>query len=286
MPARPIRRPLSLALALLLAIVLPGCVSAPPEHRAALELMRFKYLANSSDSGSRWLVSAIASGDTTAPRVIFIHGTPGDAENFASFAIDPIDGAESVLIDRPGFGETIPSRAVPSLAAQADAVAPLLVKRDGVWPVLVGHSLGGPIALRVAAEHPDKVGAVVVLAGSVDPSQEQVLFIQRAGEFAFMPSLLPSALRNANRELIPLKDELEALESMLARVRCPVVIVHGDDDSLVPYANAAWLRERLTNAPEVWTTTIPGEDHFFVWTSPEEVRRAVITALDAAKASR
>lgn len=260
---------------------LTGCFAPSDHDRAALDAMRFEYAASTRDSAQRFEVSAIRNGDADSPRVVFVHGTPGDAENFASFVLKPIEGAECVSIDRPGFGRTVPREAVPSLAHQAAAVAPLLVERAGVKPVVVGHSLGGPIALRLAADYPDKVGAVVVLAGSVDPSQEHVLFVQRLGEQ--LPALVPRVLRNANRELLPLGSELRDLESALSRVRCPVVIVHGSEDSLVPYDNAAWLRDHLPDAARVWTTTIPGEDHFFVWTEPDEVRRAVLLGLRAAR---
>ncbi len=240
--------------------------------------MRFDYTVDSHR------ISAIENGDRSRPRVIYIHGTPGDAENFASYVLDPVDDADSISIDRPGFGRTTPPGAVASLEAQARVIEPLLVARDGVWPVLVGHSLGGPIALRVAAEHPDRVGAVVVVAGSVDPELERVMFIQRVGEFLFVPALLPRAIRNANRELLPLRGELETLSTMLERVRCPVVIVHGTKDSLVPYSNAPWLRDQLVNSRGVWVTTIPGEDHFLVWTDTEDVRRSVSRGLREAGA--
>lgn len=244
--------------------------------------MRVEYSASLRAEGDAWRVSAIENGDQSTARIIYIHGTPGNAEGFASYVLDPVAGADSVSIDRPGFGRTLPKGAVSSLEAQSRAIEPLLVERGGVWPILVGHSLGGPIALRVAAEYPDRVGAVVVLAGSVDPELERTFLVQRIGEFLFIPALLPRAIRNANCELLPLRGELEELEAMLYRVRCPVVIVHGTKDSLVPYANALWLRDRLVSASGVWVTTIPGEDHFLVWTQPDEVRRAVLRGLDAA----
>ncbi|MFG0275482.1 MAG: alpha/beta fold hydrolase [Phycisphaerales bacterium] len=272
---RRVRGPLSPTSLLAMAAILTGC-SYPGQRveRDALEMARFEYSVPGRDG---WTISAAKSGEGV--RVVYIHGTPGDAKGWAGYVLDPVAGTESVAPDRPGFGRTTPRKAVPSLADQAAAIEPLLVERDGQWPILVGHSLGGPIALRVAAEHPDKVGAVVVLAGSVDPDEERVLFIQRLGNFAFIPALLPRALRNANREVLPLERELEDLAPLLERVTCPVVVVHGTRDRLVPYANVAYLEDRLAANQRTAWLTLDGEDHFFIWTRPEIVRAAVERAI-------
>jgi pimeloyl-ACP methyl ester carboxylesterase len=272
---RRLRGPLSPVSLLAMAAILTGC-SYPGQRieRDALEMARFEYAVPGREG---WSISAAKAG--AGVRVIYIHGTPGDAKGWGGYVLDPVAGTESVALDRPGFGRSKPRKAVASLAEQAAAIEPLLVERDGKWPVLAGHSLGGPIALRVAAEYPERVGAVVVLAGSVDPDEERVLFIQRIGNFAFLPALLPRALRNANREVLPLEGELEELAPLLARVTCPVVVVHGTRDRLVPYANVAYLEDRLAgNARTAWLT-LEGEDHFFIWTRPEVVRAAVERAI-------
>jgi len=262
------------ALTVLLAI-LTGCAYPGQRYgRDELEAARFDYEVPGREG---WSISAASAGEGV--RVIYIHGTPGDAKGWANYVLDPVAGTESVALDRPGFGLSRPRGAVPALTDQATAIEPLLVERDGKRPVLVGHSLGAPIALRVAAEHPERVGAVVLLAGSVDPDEERVLFIQRIGNFAFFPALLPRPLRNANREVLPLEGELEELGSLLDRVTCPVVVVHGTKDRLVPYANVAYLEDRLAHNPRVTWMTLEGEDHFFIWTRPEVVRGAVERAI-------
>lgn len=255
--------------------ILTGCAYPGQRvERDELEAARFDYEVPGREG---WSISAAKSGEGV--RVIYIHGTPGDARGWTNYVMDPVAGTESIALDRPGFGFSRPRKAVPALADQAAAIEPLLVEVDGRRPVLVGHSLGAPIALRVAAEHPEKVGALVLLGGSVDPDEERVLFIQRIGNFAFFPALLPRPLRNANREVLPLEKELEELGSLLERVTCPVVVVHGTKDRLVPYANVAYLEERLAHNDRVSWITLEGEDHFFIWTRPEIVRAAVERAI-------
>lgn len=91
-------------------------------------------------------VRNFASGPIGAPRIIFIHGTPGHAGVFALYLLDPVPGYECIAVDRPGFGGSSECGPVPSFEQQAAAIAPLLTQQQGRWPILVGHSLGGPIA--------------------------------------------------------------------------------------------------------------------------------------------
>lgn len=158
-------------------------------------------------------------------RLIFVHGTPESADNYLSYLVDPPAGWEVISVDRPGFGSSPAGDAASlTLAGQAAALVPLLVERDGKRPVLVGHSLGGPIVLRLAADRPDAVGGVVVLAGSVDPALERPRWYNVAGAVPPIPWLLPAALRRANEEIFAAPRETQALAKVLGRVVCPVVI--------------------------------------------------------------
>jgi pimeloyl-ACP methyl ester carboxylesterase len=223
-------------------------------------------------------VSFLYAGDPALPRVVFLHGTPGAADGWADYLLDPPVGFEAIAIDRPGFGETRPRRAVASLGEQAQAVEPFLLSRKGASALLVGHSLGAPIAARVAVDHPDRVSGLVLLAGSLDPDLEEVLWVQYLGRWFGLEWLIPRWARNANRELIALEKHLRALAERLPEVRCPVVIVHGTDDSLVPYANVAFMEKHFAANPRVEVMRLEGKNHFLPWNAEGAVRAAIARA--------
>ena len=192
----------------------------------------------------------------------------------------PAVGANARLLDRPGFGDSGPDGAVTSLEAQAAAVYALF-PIDGRRVVLLGHSLGGPIVARVAAEHPDQVAAVVLLAASLDPALEEINPMQWVGTWAAVRWALPRAIRNANAELIALKPELQALARLLPKITAPVLIVHGTKDDLVPVANVPFMQAGLTGARCVTTELLEGQNHFLPWNSTGVVRQAIAWALGA-----
>lgn len=225
--------------------------------------------------GARPRVSYLRAGNPEGRRVILIHGTPGSATDWADVLVQPAPSLEYIAVDRPGFGESDPGAALPSFQAQADALAPLLVERRGVRPILVGHSLGGPIAARLAADRPDEVGGLVLVAGSFDPAFERPGFFQSVAASAPVRTLLPRALANSLVELNATLDDTTTLAPLLANIRCPVIIIHGTTDGLVVYENVSYVRERLTGAASVEVVTLEGQGHFIPWQRADVIRDAI-----------
>ncbi|MBX3588902.1 MAG: alpha/beta hydrolase [Ramlibacter sp.] len=262
------------AVAVLLATL--GC--APPGPRLAgrdMEPLRHSVQVGPPVNAT---VSYLSNGPTTGTRVIFVHGTPGSAQGWTDYLLDPLPGVEVVALDRPGFGHSGPDGAVTSLAAQAAAVAALL-PGEGRPAVLVGHSLGGPIAAWVAAQHPQRVQGLVLLAASLDPALEVIHPMQYVGQWWPVRSMLPRAIRNANEELMVLKPELQALQVLLPRVVAPTIIVHGSVDPLVPVANVPFMEAHLTATRCRQTRLLDNVNHFLPWNSEPVVRQALQWAL-------
>jgi len=289
--AHTLKAPLLLSL---IATVQEGCgVPGPnmdPSVLADLERVEHAFTTVAGESiGVSTLRST--SHEPGAGRVIYVHGTPGDATNWLDYLHEPVAGWEAVALDRPGFGQSGPKRgAVESLEDQARALEPLLAfpGEAGPRPVLVGHSLGGPVVAKAAALFPERIGGVVILAGSLDPALEKVLAVQHFGDWGIVRWALPRWARNANRELIDLRGELETLAGELDRITAPVVVVHGTRDSLVPFENVAYMRARFgglsARGLEVEFVTLDGGNHFLIWNQAERVREAIRSAIERAEA--
>lgn len=260
--------------AVALAAIMGGCGPVPTAEttkQAIAKLPRASYLAPGPEKRS---VSYLFAGDPDGRRVIFVHGTPGDAMGFGEYLLHVPKGFEYISIDRPGFGKSDPYGAVTSLAEQASALEPLLVERHGHWPLLVGHSLGGPIIVRAALDRPHQIEGLLILAGALDPAQEKVHPLQRLGELWPIRPLLPRNLRNTNHELLALKPQLVAMQPLLSNIHCPIGIVHGTKDSLVPYANLPYMQKYMTSA-QINVHTIKDQDHFLPWTNAADVTYAL-----------
>jgi pimeloyl-ACP methyl ester carboxylesterase len=108
------------------------------------------------------------------PALLLLHGLGGQARNFTHSLVDRLArDFRVVVMERPGSGHS--TRAPGAGAgprAQADVVAGLIRALGLGRPVLVGHSLGGAVALATALEHPDCVSALALVAPLTYPESE------------------------------------------------------------------------------------------------------------------
>src|SRR5947207_15587315 len=84
------------------------------------------------------------------PPLILIHGLGGAAANWVDVAPRLAERRRVLVPELPGHGGSTALAAVPNLAVFADRVA-AVAEREGMLPAaVVGHSLGGVVALRLA----------------------------------------------------------------------------------------------------------------------------------------
>lgn len=102
----------------------------------------------------------------SGPAIVLVHGLGGQMGNFAYGVIEQLTNEfRVVVIDRPGSGySTRASDDAAHLAVQAAYVAAFIRKLGLNRPLLVGHSLGGAIALRVALDHPETISGLALIA--------------------------------------------------------------------------------------------------------------------------
>ncbi len=253
-----------------------GCApSASPEQLRDAGISRVSREVELA-SGDVIRVSALVREGVGTP-LVYVHGTPSDAAAFFAYLEHPVSQSPAVSIDRPGFGDSEPNRVVTSYEEQARAVL--------AWcdepAVLVGHSLGGPIIARAAADAPDRVAALVILAGSLDPDLEAPRWFNHLADGP-LGGLLSRSMRNSNDEIMGAPEEAKLLAGLLGRVTCPVVIVHGVRDTLVPFANVAFMERAFSGAQHVETVVLPRARHMIVWTHEEECRAAIERAIELA----
>jgi pimeloyl-ACP methyl ester carboxylesterase len=107
-------------------------------------------------------------GRDARPTIVFLHGTRLNAGQWAA-QIAALEGEfRCVAIDLPGHGA---HRDEPFTLEGATAhVARAIDERAGGRAILVGLSLGGYVAIEVAARHPDKVAGLVLAGTTAEPT--------------------------------------------------------------------------------------------------------------------
>jgi pimeloyl-ACP methyl ester carboxylesterase len=100
----------------------------------------------------------------TGPVVVLVHGLGGNLRNFYGLVDKLAAACRVVAVDRPGSGYSTAFGEHPTLSAQAAIIAQFLRRLGLDRPLLVGHSLGGALALALALDHPDCARALVLIS--------------------------------------------------------------------------------------------------------------------------
>jgi pimeloyl-ACP methyl ester carboxylesterase len=214
------------------------------------------------------------TGNDTLPTLFFVHGTPGSWDSFEDYLKDKqlLAHFRMVSIDRPGFGYSDYGQP-EHLARQSELISPLFKVLDNHHPMFIaGHSLGGPMVIKLAADNPSVFSGIVVISGSIDPAEEEP---ERWRPLLFKTPLnyfVPGAMRPSNLELWYLKTDLVDLKSDFAKITCPVFFVHGASDTWVPPANVEYGRKLLVNSSHTEERILVGANHFIPWTRFPEIK--------------
>ncbi|QNG19991.1 alpha/beta hydrolase [Rhodococcus triatomae] len=103
----------------------------------------------------------------TGRPVLLIHGMAGSWTHWARTIPFLARRHRVVAIDLPGFGDSQARLNGCSFDAMVDTVDRVRALLDLDRPVVIGHSMGAPVALRYAATHPDHVTATIAVCGAV-----------------------------------------------------------------------------------------------------------------------
>ncbi len=169
---------------------------------------------------SGWFVSAEENKGT----ILLFHGNGGNISFFLNYlTVFRAMGFNTFIIDYRGYGHSEGSPTEEGTYLDAESAWNYLVTERQISPtkiVLFGFSLGGGVAAWLAQKHPPQVLILQsTFTSAVDVAAEQ---------YSLMPVRLLANIRY---------DTL----SRLPQINCPVFIVHGRNDEVIPFNHAEQL---------------------------------------------
>lgn len=202
-------------------------------------------------------ISFVPVGDGPFPGVLMIPGYDRTARDLALLGIRLArEGFSGVAVTQPGFGksEGPPDFVGPKTLAVLTVAYRKLQQEHYVDPkrmAIYGYSRGGMAASLLAVEL-DDVKAAVFGAGVYDFKR------------AYDDVTLPGIQANMRAETGMTKEAIIQRSSILRmdRLKCPVLILHGEKDKNVPVSQALLLRDRLTQLHKEFEIKLfPDKEH-------------------------
>lgn len=277
----------------LTAVAITGCSALMPreirivERQAKVEADKLREERPSAfqtvEVENRPLHYVEITDDEVKPLVLFIHGSPGDWTAWVRYLNDPElrQRVHLVAVDRPGFGGSGAGKVERSLGQQCETISVLLKKViPGQRVVVVGHSYGGPVAVRLMMNSENRITDAVLLAGAMDPDQEKTKWYQYPADWPPFTGVLPENLVVANREIRALKSELTTMLPLWEKVTQRVSVIQGGRDDLVSPENADFAARKLTHASSVKIIRIPEMNHFLPWHQYDLVKAEILKHLE------
>jgi pimeloyl-ACP methyl ester carboxylesterase len=206
--------------------------------------------------------------------IVFVHGLAASSRWW--HGVLPLLGArEARLLDLPRFGRRFrPEGATEWLAGELAACAPA---------VLVGHSMGGLVCASFAAERPELVQALVLVAPAGAPRPRAGHAYARGLVRTFL-SARPALIRTIAEDALRTGPEallhgalFVAGSSFSGRVSAPTLLIWGARDRLIPVELAAdWQRA----IPQARLEVIDGAAHVPMVETPSAFAERLLQFLD------
>jgi pimeloyl-ACP methyl ester carboxylesterase len=240
------------------------------------------------------------TNSTSAPPMLFVHGWGCDHTALAPQAEFFSRTHRAVSVDLRGHGKSDAPYQDYTMAALADDLAWLCTQLALIKPIVVGHSMGGNVALELAARHPQIPASIVLIDSVIFPHRSFLDALQpvvealrgpgyvAACQRALLALCLPTddetrkaqliaSLPKAPRHVVAsaLKNHLTEYDVTPAAAGCHVPIAY--IGAAVPLADLTQLRSFI---PQLVTAQTLGSGHFSPLFVPDQINAMLSTFLE------
>ena len=257
-------------------------MQGPEATPAGAQRFSLALVGGAHDDGRTVALDVWESGPKENPTVLLLHGSPGHHGNFDRLSEFLCADHHLLAPDLPGFG--VSSKRLPDYSPQAHALylKEWLQRIDAPALHVVGHSMGGAVALRLQAMAPERVASITLMS-SLGVEELELLGdstlnkAMHAVLLGFVTALDFTLPHFGKLHRFPVNhaharnfydDKQGELRPLMEAVPVPFLILHGAHDLQVPLAAA---REHARIVPQAQLEIFPERGHFIPWQEPERV---------------
>ncbi len=235
--------------------------------------------------------------------IIFLHGFCDSHELWSEFINTFTENYRVITPDLPGFGKSGMLPSPFTIDHVADRLAGWFSEMKLVKPVVIGHSLGGYVALALLERYPKMFSGMVLFhstayADTAERKQVRnkvIAFVKSHGVAPFIETFVPGLFADKDHAAIPgtykrtVETSLEVLVGYAAAMRdrpdrsgllemstVKVLLIGGVQDSLVPIGD---LRKLVLEAPKTLLFELPEAAHMGMFEAKNQAQNILSTYL-------
>lgn len=222
--------------------------------------------------------------------IVFIHGAGGNGAHWLKQLIYLKERFQVFAPDLPGHGRS-GGAACDQIKQYSDFIHRFATKISGAPFCLVGHSMGGAIALDFSLNHPEMLAGMVLIAtGARFSAVNTILEMLKNGrhntelvKLVYSENALPQFEELAQKEIRAIKSivwikDFSACKhfnvvSRLAEIRLPAYIATGSADLLTPLSYGRLLEHNL---PQAKFVAVAGAGHMLMLEKPDCINKLIV----------
>lgn len=217
--------------------------------------------------------------------LVFLHGWQSSAQAWSGIVARLADNPVRILcLDLPGFGSSPLPKSTWGVGEYAEMVVEFIQNLGLKEVILVGHSFGGRIGIKLAAMNPDVIEKLVLVDAAGLRNENLVNRLKVLAAKTVKPLFELPIIRNFKTHAYraigavdladsgPLKETFlktinEDLASCLPQIKAPTLLVWGADDTETPVAYGKIMNRLIPNSKLV---VLDGASHFSFIDEPDK----------------
>lgn len=220
--------------------------------------------------------------------LVFIHGWGATAKIFGIVFYYLKDEFNIHYFDLPGFGNA-PIEKVMTLKDYAEFVYKFLKENNIKEPIIIGHSFGGAITVKLALLHPESISKLILVSASaIRRPRHKIMLIKKIADF--IKPFLSEKSRNIILKILrldktdyaqidspKLKETFknvinEDLSPYLQNIKIPTLVIWGEKDTITPLKEGELISKLIPGAK---LSVIKNAGHFRFLEKPEEFTKLI-----------
>lgn len=219
--------------------------------------------------------------EKTGPDFVLVHGIGVSARSYGPTAVELAKRGDVHLIDLAGYGRSPRPDRDLTIRDHALLVGRYLADKNLDHPVVVGHSMGTQVVAQLAADFPEQLDHIVLIAPVVVPSARSLPKVARlllANGLKEPPQVSALAIYDyLFRAGVPYMIQQTPhliradLDAIAGRVEAKTLVICGTDDPIVP---PGWAEQLAGRFRQGWFATVPGP-HATMFAAPEAIAELI-----------